>query len=103
MSRLLRCRLRGGEAEIGAEVFEGGGADAFDALEVFDFFVGGLVGVVFLELVAVFDDFAGHGGAEVGEGREIFGGGVVRVELVEEFGCPGTFGGLGGGDARGVV
>jgi len=42
--------------------------------------------VILLELLAVIDDAAGHGGAEVGEGGEIGGGGGVGVELILEVG-----------------
>ena len=37
-----------------------------------------------MKSLAVFDDAAGHGGAEVGEGGEISSGGGVGVEFVVE-------------------
>ena len=86
--------------KVRLEIFECGGADAFDALQVFNSFVGGLVGVLFLELVAVFDDSAGHGGAEVGEGGEVVGGGGVGVEFVLEIRCARGLEGLGIADLR---
>jgi len=64
------------------EIFQGGGADAFDALEVFELSVGELVGMLFLKLLSVFDDSAGHGRAEVGEGGEVFDRGGIGVEFV---------------------
>ena len=87
--------------EIGAEVFECGRADAFYSLEIFKFLVGGLGGVLFLILLAVFDDSAGHGGAEVGEGGEIVGGGDVGVDFVLEVGGAGGLEGLRVADSRG--
>ena len=93
--------LGGWEEKIGPEIFQRGGADAFDALEVVDGFIRGVIGGIFLEALAVFDDSAGHGGAEVGEGGEIVFAGGVGVEFVEEVGGTGAFQGLGIADSRG--
>jgi hypothetical protein len=100
--RQHRGGLSCGEPEIGAQIFECGGADAFYSSKVFEFLVGRFTGMRFLELVAVFDNSTGHGGAKVGEGGEIGGGGGVGVELVEEFGGAGTLEGLRRGDAGGM-
>src|SRR5437870_9909454 len=97
----VRSAGRWWKLQIRPEVFEGGGADSFDSEKVVEGLVGGLVGVLFLELLAVFEDSAGHGGAEVGDGREVGGAGDVGVDFVLEFGGARGLCWLGVGDARG--
>jgi hypothetical protein len=53
-------------------------------------------------LVAVFEDAAGHGGADGGEGGEVGGGGGVGVDFVLELSGARGGGGLGVGDVRGI-